>query len=86
MHGADARSRAFGLDDIYYTYQEGEGGIADALRLCEHFAEHERICVILGDNLFEDDIGASVRRFERQASGGTILPPPIAPISRPSLV
>jgi glucose-1-phosphate thymidylyltransferase len=65
--------RAFGLDDIYYTYQEGEGGIADALRLCEHFAEHERICVILGDNLFEDDIGASVRRFERQASGARVL-------------
>ena len=38
----------FGLDDIYYTYQEGEGGIADALKLCEHFAEGERVCVILG--------------------------------------
>jgi glucose-1-phosphate thymidylyltransferase len=65
--------RDFGLKDIYYTYQEGEGGIADALRLCEHFAEGERICVILGDNIFEDDLGLYARRYERQPSGARIL-------------
>ena len=65
--------RQFGLKDIYYTYQEGEGGIADALRLCEHFAEGQRICVILGDNILEDDIGPVVERFERQRSGARIL-------------
>jgi glucose-1-phosphate thymidylyltransferase len=65
--------RDFGLKDIYYTYQDGEGGIADALRLCEHFAEGERLCVILGDNILEDDIGIFVRRFERQESGARIL-------------
>jgi len=37
--------REFGLHDIYYTYQEGEGGIADALKLCEHFAEGDSVCV-----------------------------------------
>ena len=46
----------FGLDEIYYAYQEGERGIADALRLCEHFAAGERIVVVLGDNIIEDDI------------------------------
>jgi glucose-1-phosphate thymidylyltransferase len=63
----------FGLKDIYYTYQEGEGGIADALKLCEHFAENERIAVILGDNIVQDDISPYVRAFEAQASGARIL-------------
>ena len=63
----------FGLKDIYYTYQEGEGGIADALKLCEHFAEDERIAVILGDNILQDDISPYVRAFEAQASGARIL-------------
>jgi glucose-1-phosphate thymidylyltransferase len=64
---------AFGLDDIFYTYQEGEGGIADALRLCEHFADAGRIVVILGDNIVQDDITPYVQKFERQASGARIL-------------
>jgi glucose-1-phosphate thymidylyltransferase len=64
---------AFGLDDIYYTYQEGEGGIADALRLCEHFADDDRIVVILGDNIVQNDISPYVRKFEGQASGARIL-------------
>jgi glucose-1-phosphate thymidylyltransferase len=65
--------REFGLKDIYYTYQEGEGGIADALRLCEHFAEGGRICVILGDNIMQDEITQYVRKFENQPSGARIL-------------
>ena len=65
--------RDFGLKDIYYTYQEGEGGIADALKLCEHFAEGERIVVVLGDNIVQDDISPYVRRFEDQDSGARIL-------------
>ena len=64
---------AFGLKDIYYTYQEGEGGIADALRLCEHFAEGNRMVVILGDNIIQDDIAPFVRKFEQQDSGARIL-------------
>jgi glucose-1-phosphate thymidylyltransferase len=64
---------AFGLDDISYTYQEGEGGIADALRLCKHFADDGRIVVILGDNIVQDDISPYVRKFERQESGARIL-------------
>jgi glucose-1-phosphate thymidylyltransferase len=64
---------SFGLKDIYYTYQEGEGGIADALRLCEHFAEGDRIVVILGDNIIKDDIAPYVRKFQSQDSGARIL-------------
>ncbi len=64
---------SFGLKDIYYTYQEGEGGIADALRLCEHFAEGDRIVVILGDNIIKDDIAPYVRKFASQDSGARIL-------------
>ena len=65
--------RDFGLHDIYYTYQEGEGGIADALKLCEHFAEGDSVCVVLGDNIIEEDITPYVRRFSAQASGARIL-------------
>jgi glucose-1-phosphate thymidylyltransferase len=65
--------REFGLKDIYYTYQEGEGGIADALKLCEHFAEGERIAVILGDNIIQDDITPYVQKFQEQDSGARIL-------------
>jgi glucose-1-phosphate thymidylyltransferase len=65
--------REFGLNDINYTYQEGEGGIADALKLCEHFAEGESVCVILGDNIIEDDITPFVERFKAQANGARLL-------------
>jgi glucose-1-phosphate thymidylyltransferase len=65
--------RDFGLRDIYYTYQQGEGGIADALKLCENFAEGEPVCVILGDNIFEDDIRPYVERFRAQGGGARLL-------------
>ena len=65
--------KQFGLKDIYYTYQEGEGGIADALKLCEHFAEAERLVVILGDNIIQDDIRPFVEKFAAQDSGARIL-------------
>ncbi len=65
--------REFGLKDIAYTYQEGEGGIADALKLCEHFAEGQRIVVVLGDNILADDISDYVRKFQEQDSGARIL-------------
>lgn len=63
----------FGLRGIYYAYQQGERGIADALRLCEHFADGQRIVVILGDNIFGGSIEPYLRRFEQQASGARIL-------------
>jgi len=63
----------FGLNHINYTYQKGEGGIAEALGLAEHFADGEPIVVILGDNLFEDSIAPAVRRFRHQGEGAKVL-------------
>lgn len=68
-----ANGKEFGLKHINYTYQEGEGGIAEALSLAEHFAEGHRICVVLGDNIIESSIADAVRDFERQERGAKIL-------------
>ncbi len=66
--------KQFGLKHINYTYQEGEGGIADALRLAEHFVDHQPVCVILGDNIIETNIVAARQEFERTGcAGGHIL-------------
>jgi len=65
--------KEFGLKHINYTYQEGEGGIAEALSLAEYFAGGDKICVVLGDNLIERNIGRAVEDFERQPSGAKIL-------------
>jgi glucose-1-phosphate thymidylyltransferase len=68
-----ANGKEFGLKHINYTYQEGEGGIAEALALAEHFAEGDRICVVLGDNIIEGSIAEAVRDFQRQEKGAKIL-------------
>ena len=65
--------KEFGLKHINYTYQEGQGGIAEALGLAEHFAEEEKIVVILGDNIIEDDITPYVKRFKSQDKGAKIF-------------
>jgi glucose-1-phosphate thymidylyltransferase len=65
--------KEFGLKHINYTYQEGEGGIADALSLAEYFADGEPICVVLGDNIIEKNIMKAVKDFEMQKGGAKIL-------------
>jgi len=65
--------REFGLKDVHYTYQEGEGGIAQALGLTEHFVDRDRVCVILGDNIFSADIGRGVQDYMKQSSGAKIF-------------
>jgi glucose-1-phosphate thymidylyltransferase len=65
--------KEFGLSHLNYTYQEKEGGIAEALGLAEHFAEGERIVVILGDNIIEWNIVEAVKEFKRQKSGAKIM-------------
>ena len=65
--------KEFGLKHINYTYQEGEGGIAEALRLAEFFASGERICVVLGDNIIERNIRKAVENFRKQKEGAKIL-------------
>ncbi len=68
-----ANGREFGLRHINYAYQEGEGGIADALSLAEHFAGGDSICVILGDNIIEKSIKHAVDDFKQQKAGAKIL-------------
>jgi len=63
----------FGLKHINYTYQEGEGGIADALRLAEHFADGQAICVVLGDNIIETNIIEACEKFQREPRGAHII-------------
>lgn len=65
--------KEFGLRHLNYTYQEGEGGIADALRLAEHFADGEAICVVLGDNIIEGNIAHAAETFRQQKIGAKIL-------------
>jgi len=68
-----ANGKEFGLKHLDYTYQEGEGGIADALKLAEHFADGQKICVILGDNIVEKPIRGAVEDFRKQECGAKIL-------------
>jgi glucose-1-phosphate thymidylyltransferase len=63
----------FGLKQLNFAYQEGEGGIADALRLAEPFASAEKICVILGDNVLENSIADAREKFALQREGALIL-------------
>lgn len=65
--------KEFGLKHLNYTYQEGEGGIADALALVEHFADEEPICVVLGDNIIEGNVRQAAEDFRRQGKGAKIL-------------
>ncbi len=65
--------KAFGLKHLNYTYQEGEGGIAAALGLVEHFAAREPICVVLGDNIIQENIRAAVESYREQGKGAKIL-------------
>lgn len=65
--------KEFGLKDLHYAYQEGEGGIAQALALAEPFADNDRIVIILGDNIIEDEISFAVEKFQQQEKGAKIL-------------
>lgn len=65
--------KVFGLKHLNYTYQEGEGGIAAALALVEHFAAGEPICVVLGDNIIERNIRTAADSYREQGSGAKIL-------------
>ena len=65
--------RDFGLRHLNYTYQEGNGGIAEALGLAEYFAAGQQICVILGDNIIENNICQAVENFRKEKDGAKIL-------------
>ena len=65
--------KEFGLPHLNYTYQEGEGGIADALSLTRYFVGDDKVAVMLGDNIIEKNFRQAVDDFEKQEKGAKIL-------------
>ncbi|MDZ4786030.1 MAG: sugar phosphate nucleotidyltransferase, partial [bacterium] len=65
--------KEFGLEHINYTYQEGEGGIADALSLCEYYAQGESVCVVLGDNIIEKNLRSAVDKYRAAEEKGAMI-------------
>jgi len=65
--------KQFGFKRLYYSYQRGQGGIADALRLAADFAAGQRLCVILGDNIIQGSLRPQAERFARQGEGARII-------------
>jgi glucose-1-phosphate thymidylyltransferase len=63
----------FGITNLQYAYQVGSGGIAAALKLTERFADGEKICVVLGDNIIEKDIIQAVKDFTQQEKGAKVM-------------
>jgi glucose-1-phosphate thymidylyltransferase len=63
----------FGLKHLSYAYQDGEGGIAEALGLARHFADEGPVVVILGDNIFQHSITPAVEAFRADPHGAQIL-------------
>lgn len=62
-----------GIRQLRYAYQEGSGGIADALKLAEEFVGDEKVCVVLGDNIFEYSFFHEVKEFKRRSSGALVV-------------
>ncbi|MBI2043088.1 NTP transferase domain-containing protein [Candidatus Pacearchaeota archaeon] len=58
---------------LSYEIQEEAGGIAQALGMAENFVGNDSVAVILGDNIFEDNIKDYIDEFERQSSGARIF-------------
>jgi len=65
--------KQFGLKKLDYAYQEGEKGIADALKLARDFVGSDKMVVALGDNIVEKNIKRFVTEFKKQKSGARIL-------------
>ena len=69
--------RDFGLSHVHYTYQEGEGGIAEALGLTRDFVDEDKVVVVLGDNILEKGIKPGVEAFAKQEKGARIFLTPV---------
>ncbi len=65
--------KELGMNNISYVYQEGEGGIAEALGLAEFYVRGDDIAVVLGDNIFENEITPFVDSYRQQGKGAKIL-------------
>jgi len=71
-----------GYKRLVYAYQEGQGGIADALRSARDFCTGQKICVVLGDNIFSADLRPFIRKFIKQKTGARLLLKKVADPSR----
>jgi glucose-1-phosphate thymidylyltransferase len=67
----------YGIDRLFYAYQERPGGIAEALGLAERFGEGDRVCVMLADNVLEAPLAKPVQNFAAQERGARILLSPV---------
>jgi glucose-1-phosphate thymidylyltransferase len=65
--------REHGIERLFYAYQEGEGGIAEALGLASRFVADDRVAVVLADNIFGRSFRSAVESFEQQEAGARIL-------------
>jgi glucose-1-phosphate thymidylyltransferase len=65
--------KEFGITELHYTYQEGAGGIADALALTKDFLDGDKVVVVLGDNIIQKNIRQAVGEFFTQRKGAKIL-------------
>jgi glucose-1-phosphate thymidylyltransferase len=63
----------YGIERLFYAYQDQPGGIADALALAERFVGGDRCCVLLADNVFEQPLAPIVERFAAQERGARIV-------------
>ncbi len=67
----------YGIDRLFYAYQDTAGGIAEALGLAERFVDRDRCVVMLADNVVEQSLEPSVQNFEAQEGGARILLSPV---------
>jgi len=67
----------YGIDRLFYAYQDSAGGIAEALGLAERFVDRDRCVVMLADNVVEQSLEPSVQNFEAQEGGARILLSPV---------
>jgi glucose-1-phosphate thymidylyltransferase len=71
---------SYGIDRLFYAYQEREGGIAEALGLAERFVARDRVVVMLADNVFERSLRTPIDNFLAQEHGARIL---LSPMEEP---
>ena len=63
----------YGVERLFYAYQDRPGGIAEALGLAERFVGGDRCCVLLADNVFERPLEPVVERFAAQERGARVV-------------
>jgi len=63
----------YGIDRLFYAYQDQAGGIAEAFGLAERFVDRDKVCVLLADNVFEQSLRPMIENFSRQSVGARIV-------------